>query len=633
MNHESLYRPLTKDDTSYVWETNFDESLIGFANRDEHNTRENTTIPHNALAIGEDLGRLYNDPAVVLSRPLGMANNTVIPPVMVLDVQPVSAVVRTVAGNERLDEKIWNTYHRDLNYINRVYNLQFDPIDLQITYLWLEDTVAHVANIMRFFDSSQMTTNINNVALDRSMLMEMLDMGWGSSEPSGAYNLRGLVDMLNTDVLGPLNELYWSWDFVPGMYRRAALFSKIFKDSDDPSNYAGLYILRPTHIYKPEVNKEGVWKLKRVPIPSNIWEYVRLVRDNIAFMLNDDSFRNIQTTMEAIVRKDRTLENGVEISKCNFDYYPYFGRPLEVEYNPSMLLAIHNATITGYNTVISDIDQIIGEDDEPNRLIQTFKVAATGSEDYTNVDGKVHRRLLQGRRVLDMPAAWTPDDWQMVIAATQFTTMLFAEQSETDTEMTPKVLGTEIISAAYIKYPTYPEGSISPTIASLYYDGQITFAPDGNVGALEQKAKTAGAVSSFAYAPLCALVFAPTATDWDAMFADPQIEGYLGDAQHLSFLDFRSLEPIKEHWVWNYLGYPLQPPKTGSFEGFTMLGQSLANAQPSYTSQAPSQGSDASSPAKGKSSRRTRAKAGNGAKKPKFEADDSKDDGDAGSTM
>jgi len=571
------YEPLTAKESVQLWEgSGFDSSFIGFAARNKLDTEGSATVPNNILALGTPWYKSVNPAYGDVTETASISRTAGSPLAVALDVEPMYAPVRTfeeggeITYEERLDEPVWSVLYRDLNYINRVYNVQFEEIDLQFAQITLEEIVAHLANLLRGMDASQITPNSHNKGLKAKNLLYMLGFTGIGNDRQGEFGsgFRELITFVNREIIGVLNSKWWCWKFIPGTFRRAALYSKIYKDSDDETNYSTLYFFRPKKFYNPAIQDvDSTFTLQRTDwYMISLWDYARKIASALEFLVENEDFINIQTVMQGVMDKERKLADGVEIERGVLEYYAYFGRPTMITYSAGMLLAIHNATVCGDAIEISNVEERVGSGDEENRLMQTVSFTPIANQQY-----KAFRAWLRHPQPYDMPGFWTPDDWQQMIAVSQFKIMGFPEMGEGDYQLTPKVLGTEIITTTRI-YFWDQSAAGRPGTVSGYDIGpcQLVTATD-----IPGFLKRLNLMTQCAFFPLVPLGY----TSGDATDTEFVVTGFATDTQHVSWCEFRALEPIKRQFFYNYMGYPtLVDSGEGDFMGIKAAAEALAKS-------------------------------------------------------
>lgn len=570
------YFPMTASAT-FPWEENdVSTNLLDFANRDKFNTETSTSLPRNVRAVGEPIHKYYNE-RLHPEFPNADAYLS-IPSWCVFHMEHVYAPVKTEGAPdwnryvERIDNTVFETLTRDLSYTVRLPRLDFEPIDVQWSQITLEEIMAHLSNLLRAMDAYNWVAVMNNYgASSAQRILNVLGFpgGIGGGVPYSSGNgFRDLVDYVNKFIIGQLNQQNWFWDFFPVTKRKATLYSKVFMDAEDSEFYASTYVFRPSCIYMPAYDTEAgtnVFKLKRDSIAENLFEYAYQIATAVRFLIDDEDFANIQIAFDAIKKKQDKLGDDVAFSKDYFPFYPYFGRPFKFEYNPNILLAIHNMTVID-GLEVSDINQVVRSEDQKNQLVQTFSLPDY-SDTSLDFDSRLQymctNSLLRMRQPLDMPEAWGVDDWEALIAATQWTVASWPDQPADEHMLSPKVLGLEVCRGARI-------WKFANNVPSAY---NISLAR-GHIFLRSSTLSTVGRlmcdVSQFNCFPLQPVLYGTGSTLPLTTFTTL---GYLNDLNHLSYIDFVTLQDIKEQLYYNAYCYPLSVPDQGTFEGMKKLGE------------------------------------------------------------
>lgn len=614
------YYPMTASAT-FPWEENdLSTTLLDFANRDKFNTETTTSLPRNVRAVGEPLNKYYNERSHTEFP--NSDSYLSIPSWCVFSMEHVFAPVKTEGAPdwnryvERIDNTVFETLTRDLSYTVRLPRLDFEPIDVQWSQITLEEIMAHLANLLRAMDAYNWVAVMNNYGANSAQrILNVLGFngGIGGGIPLSSGNgFRDLVDYVNKFIIGQLNQQNWFWDFFPVTRRKAALYSKVFMDAEDSEFYASTYVFKPRNFYMPGYDTESgtnVFKLYRTDVPNTLFGYAYRIAEAVRFLIDDEDFANIQIAFDAIKKKQDKLGDDVAFSKDYFPFYPYFGRPFKFEYNPNILLAIHNMTIIN-GLEVSDIEQVVRDEDKKNQLVQTFSMP-----DYTNTSDPMGVRLdnvatvmlMKMKQPLDMPEAWGIDDWDALIAATQFTVASWPDQPETERMLSPKVLGLEVCGGA--KIFKFADSNPAAFQMSDCYNHIFLKA-----STLPTDGRHMCDVAQFSCFPLQPVV---RGTGTNVPPAEFTTLGYLNDLNHISYIDFITLQDIKEQLYYNAYCYPLSVPDQGSFEGMKKLGEMYMakHAANVITHEQTSSNGSSSGASDGASKQTDRSKAG----KPKSE--------------
>lgn len=653
------YTPMTSSEAKYRWEDDFNDCVIGWANRDSHNTKQSVRPPQNILAVGDSWNKEFFGTDKVR-----MDASVATSPLVVLTLEPMiaPAIPHEVGGSINWDEvvptELWGNLHRDLNYINRVESLSFEAPDLQaVTFMIAGGIMAPLAQLFKALDYLQVTKNINNTAIENRELLNALGFPNGLGDtPSDREkylygpSIDGLIRYINTEIIAKLNQYYWCYDFVPMMWRWPALLSRTWKEDNDEQQYTTLYTFKLGHYlmpgYTPLSTKDknanakakrkfdrykntvqtlvsdgvldsefletinttdsqlkgvptsptglpGTYKLTQLPPAAapSLWSLAKLIAASLDIVINDEDFRNITTTMQTIMEKkgdNAKLSNGVTLSKLEFEYYPYFGRPIDIIYQPAMLVAIHNATLCPL--VLSDVVEVAdpSQPDVPNKLVQTVRMDTGDAQKNATI------AVMRCDQPYDVPEQWSEDNWGMQLTASQWKIMSYPEQPADEYFLSPKILGFDVLTKAEIFHPWSTNETPSPAYirnTKLTISGALWLTPDPGVSVSYTEYKKIAYITQCGWFPLTPMVYS---TDQVAPFTY-NILGYPTDIAHISFINFRALQSLKEQFVRNGLGYPLQLPcEEGKFDGLQESGESVGNQRPAQDASSDSSGGSGS---------------------------------------
>lgn len=429
----------TGDRMPTAWNANSASSRMGFANRDAQSTR-GCVLPAVFKRLGDDIAwNVGGRPRSEIAFSWGSYR---IPGYMVLEFEPVLAAEKN--HSERLTDYAFLELYREINRVYTSASNRFEAADLQVITYGIALLKMYVALYERALDIAHTNCDATNAYISPAPLLK------ASINPNSTWNpditrldYHTEATNWNRDVIARINRIIWFSGILPGEDRWASLVSELYKDTGAATNYAQIYLFTPAAFYMPSYGSEG-WFFERQAMPEGLAGLRKKIAEFVDRLFYDPRSSEIQTAIIATLSKEnRRVSIADNLNYLSFSYYPEDGRDVVLTYDPQMLMAIHNATLCG-PVVVSDVKQIHGDTSPLNplgsHLAQTFRMPFD----------VVNRCWFATPDILNMPSH---DETRFtLINAMQWHIVREASVGETDDTIPPEVLGTDILTRAFVVY-------------------------------------------------------------------------------------------------------------------------------------------------------------------------------------
>lgn len=567
------YKPLRNDSLGNKFYSL--ENEMGFAKRDLYNTlATDTPIPVYPLGMKND--KIFNLHGPDHTHTARYAVGA-LPGIMTFQFEPVlsTPMLGGDAGNAQAVP--YNTFVNLHNEIRSYYTgaNNFQPADLHMSVVIMSLLKMYIALVEKYFDTYFAVDSANNVYTRGEILRTAHPFGKGSYGHES--DLDALIRRWNTYVIAPLNQKEWFTGLIPGEDRWASLVEGYYRDVDDPSgDYSQLYTMYPRSVYNLIYTSETGYSLGRQLTSSfNIDTFITMVSSFVSELIDDEDFNNIQQAIRTY--KLRTRNDSVETVTGGFNMYPAMGRSIELLYNQRKLIAWHNATI---------LHKLTPGDATCNPregwLVQNWTNGTQPDTSMKNTIELCDYAYNVMNKVLNLYSVAPSID--EVLNATQWVQCREQSVDMTDGTYPPELLGSDVITAAYII--TAPDSvtefypvDVSP-IGTTIRPTEPTFdSKNGDfLNVLNQivlRTKLNASAASFDFAPICYLmqVYYEYANhpvhQVESPFVQPHglvVTGLRAQMEIPFVVNYDMLSTMKVQWMRNFYGYPMYVQKVGTFE-------------------------------------------------------------------